>query len=255
MQRRTVLGAMWVALGGGVSGCTIQSPPSTPGPDDTDARSTPPPTPIGTPDQPSSPAPGEFDRCEKLVIRIENLPDPAREEAALALEEGRYETDDELYLPHVMPLSESYLAEGEADDEEYYVATVDRDGATTTLEVEPTIPSWGSESLIVANDTDDRVTAEIRVDRRRHSETVVEETLSIPPDEDARTRPFDRVFGTYRVEIRTDQFSDNFEWEETEMQSPMGEFVITSTGVTRIPPPVLEPLDCWELWERAYRES
>lgn len=39
------------------------------------------------------------------------------------------------------------------------------------------------------------------------------------------------------------------------MQFPMGEFLITSTGVTRIPRPVLEPLDCWELWERAYEES
>ena len=255
MQRRTVLGALWVALGGGVSGCTIQNAPSTPGPDDTDARSTPSPPPIRTPEQPSSPAPGEFDRCEKLVIRIENLPDPAREEAVTALKEGRYETDEELFLPHVMPLSKSYLAEGEADDEKYYVATVDRDGATTTLEVELTIPSWGAESLIVANDTDDRVTVEIRVDRRRDSEVVVEETLSIPPDADVQTTPFDRVFGTYGAEIRTDRFSDRFEWEETEMQYPMEEFVITSTGVTSLPRPVLEPLDCWELWKRAYEES
>ena len=216
---------------------------------------TPDPTPPETSDQPSTPAPNEFEQCEKVIIRIENLPDPAREEAALALEEGRYETDNELYLPHVMPLSKSYLAGGEADDEEYYVATVDQGGTTTTLEVESTIPSWGSESLIVANDTDDRVTVEIRVDRRRQSETVLEETLSIPPDADVQTTPFDRVFGPYRAEIRTDRFSDRFEWEETEMQSPMEEFVITATGVTSLPRPVLEPLDCWELWERAYEES
>jgi hypothetical protein len=255
MQRRTVLGALWVALGGRMSGCTIQKPSSTPVSDDTDVSPTPDLTPPETSDQPSTPAPDEFDQCETLIIRIENLPDPAQEEAAVALEEGRYESDDELYLPHVMPLSESYLAEGEADDEEYYVATVDRGGATTTLEVEPTIPSWGAESLIVANDTDDRVTVEIRVDRRRDSEVVVEETLSIPPDADVQTTPFDRVFGTYGAEIRTDRFSDRFEWEETEMQYPMGEFVITSTGVTSLPRPVLEPLDCWELWERAYEGS
>jgi hypothetical protein len=107
----------------------------------------------------------------------------------------------------------------------------------------------------VANDTDDRVTAEIRVERRRQSEAAVEETLSIPPDADVQTTPFDRVFGTYGAEIRTDRFSDRFEWEETEMQYPMEEFVITSTGVTSLPRPVLEPLDCWELWKRAYEES
>ncbi|MDX1748121.1 MAG: hypothetical protein R3324_19480, partial [Halobacteriales archaeon] len=172
-----------------MAGCTSQSSPSTPGSDDTDATSTPSPTPPGASDRSSSPAPGAFDQCEKLVIRIENLPAPARREAALALEEGRYETDDELYLPHVMPLSESYLAEGEADDEERYAATVDRDGGTTTLELEPTIPSWGAESLIVANDTDDRMTVEVRVVRRWDSEVVLKETLSIPPDADVQTTP------------------------------------------------------------------
>lgn len=55
------------------------------------------------------PEPEDFSQCAKLVIRIQNLPDPARDEAEAALTTGQYETDRELYLPHVMPISESYL--------------------------------------------------------------------------------------------------------------------------------------------------
>jgi len=80
MQRRTVLGALWVALGGWMSGCTIQTPSSTPLSDDTDVSQTPDPTPPETSDQPSTPARNEFEQCEKLIIRIENLPLLSRSE-------------------------------------------------------------------------------------------------------------------------------------------------------------------------------
>lgn len=256
MRRRRMLYVLGIGLSVGGAGCTA-SDSETPTPPVTEgARASPTPSP-GSPDEaespsPRSPLPEEFSQCEKLVVRIQNLPPPAREEAEVALTEGWYETDQDLYLSHVMPVSESYLADAGGETERHYRALVVENGRTTRLELEPAIPSHGREPLGVTNDTADHATVEIRVERHRGSETVTDATLSISSDATARTVPFDRRFGTYRVDVDTGRVSGYIEWEEREYQFPMEEVVITPEGLAHEPRPVLEPLDCQELWDRAY---
>lgn len=138
--------------------------------------------------------------------------------------------------------------------ERYYRAVITEEGETSRLELEPTIPSLGRKPLRVTNDTAQRQTVEIRVERHRDSEIVIDDTLSIPPETTDQTQPFDRTFGTYRVDVRTSQITDHIEWEERELQFPMDELVLTSEDVTHVPRAVLEPLPCQELWDRAYEE-
>lgn len=195
-------------------------------------------------------APEAFEECSKLVIRIHRLPEPARLEAETALEDGRYETDEEPYLPHLLDPEDSYLAVEEDDERTEYRLHVEQDGETTILELEETIASWGEESLTIENDTDESVTVDIRVERNRTEETVVDETLTIDPDSDAETEAYDREFGSYTATIETDEIDDEIGWGEGENELPWRGFIITPDGIGIDPAPMLEPINCQDVWEQ-----
>lgn len=194
--------------------------------------------------------PEDFEECGKLVIRVHRLPEPARIEAETALEEGRYETDDEPYLPSLLDPEESYLAVEREDSRTEYRLLVEREAETTVLELEETIASWGEESLTIENDTDDTVTVDIRVTRNRTEELVVDETLTIDPGSEANTEPYDREFGSYTASIETDEFADEIGWGEGENELPWRGFIVTDEGIGIVPAPMLEPIDCQEVWQR-----
>lgn len=190
-----------------------------------------------------------------------NLPDPARKEVEAALNEGHYEIETDLYLPHVIPISESYLGETGGDPQEdystlstqdveqHYRAVVTRDGDTNRLELKSAVPTWGSHTLIVENDTDESQTAEVRIERLRNSKIVVDETLSIPADETTQTSSFDHVFGRYRVTVKTDHFSGQDELRVAEHRRLGGTIVLRSTEMDLRPGGVLEPVFCKGVWE------
>lgn len=194
--------------------------------------------------------PEEFEECSKLVIRIHRLPEPARIEAETALEDGRYETDEEPYLPNLLDPEESYLATEEDDERTEYRLYVEQDGETTTLELEETIASWGEEPLTIENNTDEPVTADINVERSRTEEIVVDETLTIDTDSEAETEAFDREFGSYTATIETDEIDDEIGWGEGENELPLRGFSITPDGVGIKPGPMLEPINCQNVWEQ-----
>ena len=196
------------------------------------------------PDEPEA-----FEECGKLVIRINRLPEPARVEAETALEDGRYTTDDEPYLPHLLDPEESYLAVEEDDERTEYQLRVEQDGDTTFLELEKTIASWGEEPLTIRNDTDESVTIDIRVERNRTDEIVVDETLTIDPNSEAETDAFDREFGSYTATIEAGEFDEEIDFFEGENELPTPGMTITPDGISPEPSPMLEPIDCQNVWE------
>lgn len=193
--------------------------------------------------------PEAFEVCGKLVIRIHRLPEPARQEAETALEDGRYETDEEPYLSNLLDPEESYLALEEDNGRTEYRLHVEQDGETTILELEETIASWGEAPLTVYNNTDESVTVDIRVERNRTEETVVEETLTIDPDADAETEAFDREFGSYTATIETDELDEEIGWGEGENELPLRGLTVTPDGIGIEPGPMLEPINCQDVWE------
>jgi len=243
MRRRRLLRTCGIGLGVGVAGCVdLGAKPS------------------------SRPAPEDFEQCDKLIVRIPTLPDPAREEVETALKEGQYETESELYLPHVIPISKSYLGKTGGDPEEdyrtlstqdvtqHYRAVVTQNGGTNRLTLEPATPTWGSSDLPVENDTDESLTVEIRIKRLRDSEVVVDESLSVPAGDRTQTESFDQLFSEYRVDVQTDQFSGRDEWRVEELREPAEAIVLTSDEMHVRPAPTLEPVSCAEAWESPSEE-
>lgn len=195
--------------------------------------------------------PEAFGECGRMMIRIHWLPEPARLEAETALENGRYETDAEPYLPHLLNPDDSYLVFEEDDGRTEYRLRVERDGAMAILGLEETIASWGEAPLAVENDTGESVTVSIRVERTRTEETIVDETLTVDPDADAETEAFDRELGSYTATIDADEIADDdYGWDENEYQPPLGGFRVTSDGVVTEPRPTMDPIDCRDVWKQ-----
>lgn len=196
-----------------------------------------------------SPDPEAFDECGRLVIRLHEVPEQARVEVETALEDGVYETDDELLLPHLLDVDESYLAIEEENGRTEYQAHVDASG--TVLELEETIPSWGEDPLAFENDSEETVTVDVTVVRDRTDETVVDESLTIEPGAEADTEPFDRQFGSYTASIETADIDEEFGWSDGESELPWRGFYIREAVLGIKPGAMLELEDCRGIWRRS----
>jgi len=169
-------------------------------------------------DDPQSPE--DFETCGAVTINIEALPDPARTEVETALENGQYETDEELYLPHLMDIDTSYLLPDTwvyRRAEVAYQAVVSQDGATNTLELEEAVPTHGEKPLGIRNEGDEQVTVEVHIKRLRTDETLYEETLTIDSGSKTETAAFNREIGEhgeYQLTITSEDQITVPNWEE-----------------------------------------
>lgn len=192
-------------------------------------------------------APTDFETCTRLIIRIDQLPRPARVEAETILQEGFYETTEEPYLPNLIG-EDSYLAVDSPHQRRDYKLVEDRDAGTTILRFEQERASWGSSSLVIENDTQETVEAEILVTRAGDG-AVVEETLTIRPESEERTAEYDRKITSYSVSIQTREHDQEFEVTESEGSTPVLGYVISEEEIEEIPRPVLDVESCRRVWD------
>lgn len=204
MERRTLLATMGV---GAVSlaGCISRLPGQTPSPD-------------------------SFEQCETLTVRIEQLPEPAQNEVTATFDGGYYETDDELYLPHVIDIETTYL---ERSSDYFLKAGVESTDGTARLTLSRTTPSWGTYSLDFSNNTEDPHTVELRILRlpnwEDNGEVIAEETLEIEGDEVISIGEFDRKFGKYLAEATINGTTPRLTWREEAAKGPLGSMGISKS--------------------------
>ncbi len=199
------------------------------------------------------PPPDEFEKCSTAAaVNIDWLPDPARIEVETALEDGQYETDEELYLSHLIDTDTVSLIPETWDYDQAgiaYRALVTQDGTTTTLELEEAVPSHGEEPFNIENMTDEQLTVEIQVTRNRTDETVLDETVTVEPESDTETAPFDRPFGEYQLTATTDRNIEDelsHSWTEKNDQHPQNRIDISTDSVGIRPRVHIHPWECAE---------
>ncbi|MES3516811.1 MAG: hypothetical protein PPP58_04000 [Natronomonas sp.] len=171
--------------------------------------------------------PEDFEQCQTITVGIEQLPEPARNEVETALEDesAQYETNDELYLPHVIDIETTYV---ERRSGEFFRATTESIGETNRLTLSPTTPSLGMRSLDLLNSTGEAHTVELRVlrlpsssRREDHDELVVETTVEIDDEETVTVGAFDRKFGDYLAEATIDGTTHRTRWKEEAAKGPL----------------------------------
>lgn len=163
----------------------------------------------------------DFEFCDREpIVSFSSLPEPARLEVETAREEGTFETDEELFLPQLMPIDEHYLRYNQNDEISDYEVSVTESNGRNVLDVNEVIPVKHTDrafSIENATDEDQSVTLEIELDTPDSIETIIEFSESIPAEETVETDPFDRIFephAHYRLSIETVNRSETFEWEE-----------------------------------------
>lgn len=157
--------------------------------------------------------PEDFEECPWITRPIDVLPEEAQREVEIALEEGYYETDEELYLPHLFDLSESYLGDPTSDDV-YYQASVEEDGDVSRLTLSEAIPSRGSAEFSIENRSTESLSVTLVVTRERDEEIVLEWSGEIPPEDSVTVGEFERFFGDYTAEVELGEQTATGSWDE-----------------------------------------
>ena len=204
--------------------------------------------------------PESFQRCPTLSWPISELPDPARNEAEAALEEGVYETDSELYLPHLLDADQSYLEKETGGEKKYYKIEITEDGQTTQLKLVETIPSWGVDPLKIENQTAEPLELDVQVVRNREDEIILESSVEIEPNKEIPIGDYDRRFGRYTatVDIEGSQHTVSW-WEDREIPDsvtlvlekvdPDSTEEESQIELSQPARPRIEPVYCPKVWE------
>lgn len=157
-----------------------------------------------------------YDECSLSIIEIDDLPEPAKNEATTALEDEIYESEGSLVLEDIMDTNESHLPH-EGEYYEYYEPVIDTEDGTTTLRLTEAHPET-DDSLTVVNQSDKQRTITLRL--VLSDETVFRDEFKLDPDKESTVD--DEVnwrLGVYRVEVETETISAETEWEIDEFGS------------------------------------
>ena len=159
--------------------------------------------------------PEDFEECPWITYSIEKFPEEAQREVETALEKGYYETDEELYLPHLFDLSKSYFyRRDQGSDDLYYQASVEEDGEVSRLTLSEAIPSRGSRELSVENRSSESLSITLVVTRERDDEVVLEWSGEIPAEDSVTVGEFERLFGDYTAEVERGEQTATDSWDE-----------------------------------------
>lgn len=273
MDRRTVL-ALIGPIGSALAGCaglfgetpgngtrmgTEETGTATPAVDEDDDTNCDGRTNQSGRETQTGPTPNAFPQCRTHHVSVTALPDPARIEVETALDSGAYRTNKDLYLPAVIDPSLSYVRV----DGRYYRPNVDPDNGCRRLTLSESVPSYGPYTLAVQynsgtgppdpGDSIESLSVDIRITRLRDDETVVTESLSVPPafgGMEAVVGPLDREFGRYRADITTEKGSDTVTWAEDGQHQPLHRLEIADSGI-ELPAvrPAIDPLACPSIWD------
>ena len=162
-----------------------------------------------------------YDRCERRIVLFSELPEPARDEAEIALEHGTYETDGRVVLADVMNVADAYVRY----DWDYYAVELTEDDELTLVELVESLPEADEPRVINRTDGD----REINLRIEHEGSPLVEASFVLAPDEEA-TVDGDFRLGAYRAEVDADDVSDSTEWSIDE--STFGtDLVVSDDGV------------------------
>lgn len=170
----------------------------------------------------------------------------ARREVDTALENGEYDSETELYLPHLMDPEESYI---QTERDEYYRAIVTEDKSTSRLELERTVPVRDTRAVSFENQTEEQLAMSVHIAWLDGPETVAETSLTIDPGADADTAEFPRRFGDYRATVETEGWSQSVEWHERELKGSLRRVFITAQELRPEPRAVADTVPCRDYWE------
>lgn len=186
-----------------------------------------------------------YEECPLDILGIGSLPEPAEIEVLTALENGSYETDEELVLETVMDTDSSVLRYDE-EYYRYYEPIVETRNDTTVLELDETNPDT-NETLQLVNRTDKTQATTLRM--RLEDETVFTDEFKLEADETVTVSDEDVDFryGRYRVEVESVTVSTEITWEIDEFGS--GYFLeVTEDGASISgPEDSVDPMLCrWD---------
>lgn len=157
----------------------------------------------------------EYETCPNTIVRVGSLPDPAEEEVTTALEDGSYETEDELTLTDAIAVDESYLRWRD----EYYAAEIEADGDVIRLRLAEASPP--ADPVWIKNGTDEAVTLEVRIEYE--GELLLKRTVSVSTDDSVSLDGPDYRFGSYHavleVPARSERVVENWTVDESRFQA------------------------------------
>ncbi|UTF54768.1 hypothetical protein [Natronosalvus rutilus] len=252
MKRRTLLAG--VSLGPGLFAGCLGRTPKADGNQTNTTNGTSPSTENNTTqmdDAQSSEI--EYEQCEAPYVNPNKteLPAPAQKEITTALQGGEYETTNDLILPQVFDIQESYIKMDRTDGRTvYYTANVEKDGEINRLSLTEEFPPVGS--LYFRNITPEIRTFDIRL--VYHADITTDSAYKgqgdVLFDETVELAALDKVeghkvalldygeyrFGTYRLEISVDGENDDVVWSMSEEHDALDN-AIEYTGSGELSPP------------------
>lgn len=119
-----------------------------------------------------------YERCDNRIVRVSNLPEPARTEAETSIDHSHFETEDDPLLPELIRVDSAYLRH----DETYYQVTVDERTSFTRIHLDESIPVF-EESVTLENWIDDRITIEVEIHHEELDNIIFSEQLDLEPSE------------------------------------------------------------------------
>ncbi len=123
--------------------------------------------------------------AESIPFGHLHSPKPAQEEVTAALENGEYETTDDLVLSQVINVDESYLMSSHTDGElpHYYAVEVEEEGNRTRLRLKKTRPPL-NQTIPLRGSIDDTVMVDVVITYEPENETLINKTFELSPDDE-----------------------------------------------------------------------
>jgi len=199
--------------------------------------------PNGTESDTSESGEVEYEQCGMSYVNASELPQAAEEEVKAVFDEGAYETKDDLILPQVIDITESYITTSEPIV--YYTAEVEEEEDTNRLLLHEEFPE--TNPLMVGNETEEDVTYDIHLeyvaeindeaDFETEGEVLFEERVEVEAESEGveLNDDVDYRFGTYRaaVEVIELEMEEEFIWEMYDEYANQGYINLDAEGNLR----------------------
>lgn len=143
----------------------------------------------------------KYEQCGNYIIPVTVFPRAVKNEVITAIEDGEFETDDELILTKVVDIDQSYLRQSDQEDSyryQYYDMNVETFEGTTLLSAEEVLPETRSVGL--SNRTENDLLVDIRIEHE--NELLLQESIDVRADTRIRLEGENEYrYGDYRAEI------------------------------------------------------
>ncbi|WP_154660489.1 hypothetical protein [Halopiger goleimassiliensis] len=152
--------------------------------------------------------PSDYEECPLSVIRENHLPSEAAEEVTKALEDGSYETSEQLYLEEILGVDPTFIQSIVDDQRRYYRAEIDSDGEKTTLVLEEGLPT-NDTTVDIHNQSHSELTLSLNILYEPFSDTfepktIVDDGFEVDARDSITLDDHDLRYGEYKLEATVD---------------------------------------------------